>query len=114
ELATSYFEESLKLGRELADRRGITTTLCNLDHVITGTGDHQRALELAREAQAISSQISDLPMQAAAAEALALVFRACGDQAGAIAASQQALHLYQRVGDRVQVASCLTLLASLC
>jgi non-specific serine/threonine protein kinase len=110
EQATAFFEESLRLCRELGDVRGVAIALGNLGQVAAQQGDRERARSLLLESLALLRELGDRERVAAALYGLGSEGLGASEPGGAVAALEESLALRRELGDRAGVSASLATL----
>jgi tetratricopeptide (TPR) repeat protein len=105
-----FFEEGLRLVRDLGFRNGEGAAAVHLANVVSDQGDNDRAKQLYQQALAISDETGDKHMRAAALNSYAGVL---SDPRPAQAAYEEAAELFRELGDQRRLAVTLGNLASI-
>jgi predicted ATPase/Tfp pilus assembly protein PilF/predicted Ser/Thr protein kinase len=106
--ARSFFEESLTLYRELADKRGIVTSLNNLGWVAWRLGDYAAARTLSEESLALHRELGDKRGIATSMNNLGIVTHHQGDYTTARSFHHESLTLRRELGDKRSIAFALS------
>jgi len=109
--ARDLFEQSLTIWREIADKRGIATSLHNLGWIAWRQSDYAKAHELSAEALSLHRELGDKQGMSHAVNNLGWVAHHQGDYAAARSFHEQSLALRRELGDKRAVAFALTNLA---
>jgi tetratricopeptide (TPR) repeat protein len=105
--ATTYYDQALRLLREIGDRRGEGMTLNNLSVTSAQQGDYAGAKAYLEQALRIFREVGERPSEANALGNLGIVYRSLGDYARARAYLGQSLHIKREIGDRQGEATAL-------
>ena len=105
--AAVYAGESLKLYRELGDKRDIAIALNALGHIARTRGDYAALRALCEESLPLLQELGDTYRIAEALYLSAYGFHAQGDDTGACAVAKESLALCREVGERKRVADIL-------
>jgi predicted ATPase/class 3 adenylate cyclase len=105
--ARALNEESLRIQRELDDRRGMANSLNNLGNVAWDRGDHAAARALHQESLMIMRELGDRWGTARSLNNLGNVTWDEGDYAGARALHEESLAIWRELGDRGVIAASL-------
>ena len=98
--ARSWFEQSLRVCRELGDARETAGALSNLADVVNAQGDHTQARSLLEEALSILRELGDWIGVAWSLNHLGDVARDRGDLAEARRLYQEGADTFRRLGER--------------
>jgi tetratricopeptide (TPR) repeat protein len=98
--ALYYFEEALRIYREVGDRRGEGGTLNNLGLVYNALGMKQEVLYYFEEALRIYRDLGDRGGERTTLNNLGVVYDALGNKLLALSFYEQALDIRREVGDR--------------
>jgi predicted ATPase len=101
--ARAWFEESLRIYRELGDIPGIGWGLVSLGMLTRYEGDHVTARSLLEESLGLVKQVGDTEAMAAALGNLGVIARDLGDADLAESHLDQSLVLWRELGDRVGI-----------
>jgi tetratricopeptide (TPR) repeat protein len=99
-----FLTESMRIYRELGDRRGAAIVLNAMAVGGKNVGEAARARELFEEALALWVEIDDVPMRARTLSNLATILKETGQVDEALARHEEAQALFQQLGDEVGVA----------
>ena len=99
-------EESLRLWRELGDKRGIAQSLNSVANVAFVQGDYARAMALYTESRLIWRELDDQPGLATCLNNLGLLAHYQGDNERARSFYEESLALSRSTGDRRSQALC--------
>ncbi len=102
--ARSLFEESLAIGRELGDKRGIASSLHNLGNLVWDQGDYALARSISEESLAIGRELGDKRGIASSLHNLGNVVADQGDYASARALFEESLAIRRELGDKRGIA----------
>jgi len=111
--AWALYEESLRLRRELDDRRGTALTLNNLAVVAQLRGDYDRAVALLEESLALFRALGDEWGVALSLLTLGSMAQWQGDLARATTHYEESLALFRALGDTRGIAAALSSLGTL-
>jgi tetratricopeptide (TPR) repeat protein len=100
DLAHEHLTEAVNIRRGLGDRHGIARALGDLASVALEAGNREEASERAEEALRVSEDLDPGRTRAEVMEHAGRIHLARGDAARAIPWLEQALSLYERMGDR--------------
>jgi predicted ATPase len=112
--ARACFEESLRIRRELGDRRGIADCLANLGCVARRQSDDEAAWTLYQESVAMYRDLGDQRGLAGALCGMGNVAHRRGADEEAWALYQESLALRQDLGETQGIAECLEGVAAVC
>jgi tetratricopeptide (TPR) repeat protein len=98
--ARAYYERSLRLRREIGDRRGEGIAHNNLGVVADSQGYYSEAIQHYQQALAIDRETNDPWGQGYVLNNLGFVYRSQGDYATAKTYCEQALHIRREIGER--------------
>jgi len=98
--AIPYFQESLKISRQIGDRRGECVALKNMGSSYRYLGDPRKAIEYYEQALKISQKIGDRREEGAALGNLGIAYSHLGEPRKVIEYYGQALKISQEAGDR--------------
>ncbi len=98
--ALGYYEQALRIGREVGDRGGEGTTLNNLGGVYNDLGKKQEALGYYEQALRIRREVGDRGGEGTTLNNLGGVYDDLGKKQEALGYYEQALRIYGEVGDR--------------
>ncbi|MBV6622708.1 MAG: tetratricopeptide repeat protein [Rivularia sp. (in: Bacteria)] len=107
EAASQFWEQALKIYREIKDSRGEGTTLGNLGIVYNVLGDYEKAIEFYQQHLAIAKQIGDRAGESLALGNLGIAYTFLGDYKQAIEFYQQQLAIAKQIGDRAGISRVL-------
>lgn len=107
EVALAYYNESLKIYRELGDRRGAARPLNGLGLVSFGQGDFDTARSFLEESLAIKRELADPSSISIALNNLGLVAHSQGDYKTARAYLGESLAVDRELGDKDAIATSL-------
>jgi non-specific serine/threonine protein kinase len=105
--ASSCFDRSLALSRELGDVRGTAFSLFGLGMIAAGRGDYDTAMGLQEEARRLFASLADLPSMALATYHLAVAAYGQADLARADALCEEALRPARAADDAFTIAATL-------
>ena len=103
-VATSSFEDSLAIWRDLGDKAGIARALNGLGTIYTEQGDQPAGLSYFEESLSVAREAGDRRAIARVLSNLASLAFQSADYASAHSIHLQALALHEEIGDRGQVA----------
>jgi tetratricopeptide (TPR) repeat protein len=98
--AIDYYEQALKIAREIGDIRGEGNRLGNLGNAYSALGDAKKAIDYYEQALKIAREIGDRRGEGADLGNLGLAYSALGDAKKAIDYYEQALKIAREIGDR--------------
>ena len=99
--------QALEIQREIGDRNGIATSLCNLGSVYDAQGDYTKAINFQQQSLEIQREIGDRYGIASSLGNLGTAYYAQGDYTKAIDFQQQSLEITREIGDRNGMAKSL-------
>lgn len=111
--ARALCEESLRIRRELQDRRGIAGSLNNLGNAAQEQGDYAAARALREESLEIFRELGDRQGTAASLSNLGIVAKQQGDYAAARRLQEESLEIFSGLGERHRIAALLSNLGNL-
>ncbi|MDW5550956.1 tetratricopeptide repeat protein [Methanosarcina sp.] len=98
--AIEYYEQALKISREIGDRRGEGADLGNLGLAYSDLGEPRKAIEYYEQALKISREIGDRRGEGADLGNLGSAYSHLGEPRKAIEYYEQALKISREIGDR--------------
>ncbi len=98
--ALNYYEQALRIMREVGDRPGEGTTLNNLGHVYDDLGQKPKALDYYEQALRLRREVGDRPGEGTTLNNLGGVYSDLGQKQKALEYYEQALGIRREVGDR--------------
>jgi tetratricopeptide (TPR) repeat protein len=98
--ALKYYEQSLRINKEVGDRGVEGTMLSNLGAVYDDLGQKQEALTYYEQALQITREVGDRGVEGTTLSNLGLVYSALGQKQEALTYYEQALQIVREVGDR--------------
>ena len=102
--ALNYHTEGLRIRRAAGEARGIASSLGNIALLKDDSAD---AIPLYQESKIIREELGDTWGVAGSLRALAMAYIKVGNQAGAVAALQEAIATFTAVGDLLGISECL-------
>jgi non-specific serine/threonine protein kinase len=102
--ATTWYEASLALYRELDDKRAIAEALNDLAMTLAEQRDYARAAALHEESLALCRELDERRGSAVALTNLGRVMNDRGEYARAVALHEEALALFRELGDTANIA----------
>jgi tetratricopeptide (TPR) repeat protein len=97
--AIDYYEQALKIDREIGDTRGEGADLGNLGNAYRALGDAKKAIDYYEQALKISREIGDIQGEGAGFGNLGTAYFQLGDAKKAINYYEQALKIDRKIGD---------------
>ncbi len=113
EKASSYFEQALRLCREIKDRQDEATALRRLGVALDSMGQHTKAIGYWEQALQICRELKDQGNAAKVLQNLGIAYRGLSQYPKAIAYCKQALAIYRKVKDINGQARALTNLGNI-
>lgn len=110
ERVKEVIEESLRIYRQLGDKKGIAGCLYQLGQWYRGVGEFQAEKAIYEEGLGLQAEIGDERLHSRFLIALAWHCKNFGDYAGAIDYGERSLRLSREIGDEDAEASCLNFL----
>lgn len=101
ESAMSSFQQSLKIHREIGDRKGEGESLSNIGQLFRERGDFDAALQHFQQSLQIQQEIGDRPGEGATLNNISPVYQQRGDYDTALRYLQHSLQIRQEIGDRM-------------
>ena len=98
--AIEYYEQALKISREIGDRRGEGADLGNLGSAYSHLGEPRKAIQYYEQALKISREIGDRRGEGNRLGNLGLAYSDLGEPRKAIEYYEQALKISREIGDR--------------
>ncbi len=98
--ALRFWEESLRIYREIGDRLGEANSLGNLGIAYANLGQYQKAIDFYKQTLEIAIEIGDRPGEAYSLVNLGLTYQNLGQYQRAIDFYQQSLKISRQIGDR--------------
>ncbi|MGB3535671.1 MAG: CHAT domain-containing tetratricopeptide repeat protein, partial [Microcoleaceae cyanobacterium] len=105
--ALDFYNQSLRLRREVGDKAGEATTLNNIGAVYDALGDKQQALEKYNQSLPLRREVGDKAGEATTLNNIGFVYDDLGDKQQALEKYNQSLPLWQQVGDKAGEAATL-------
>jgi tetratricopeptide (TPR) repeat protein len=100
EQAARLFKDSLALGREARDERGVASSLLQLGNVSGDRGNHEGAKTFYEEGLALSRKLDDKALLASALISVGAEFLLQGDHERGAMLNEEAAGLYREQGNR--------------
>ncbi len=98
--AIEYYDQALKISREIGDRRGEGADLGNLGLAYSDLGEPRKAIEYSEQALKISREIGDRRGEGADLGSLGNAYSDLGEPRKAIEHYEQTLKILREIGDR--------------
>ena len=105
--ARSFYEQSVLLFQEIADRGGLAHSLIGLGHVISNQNDYLGARILYEQSRVLCEEIGDRRGLAASLQGLGSVTFAQGEDVSALSWYRQAFTIFREIGDQSNAANSL-------
>jgi class 3 adenylate cyclase/Tfp pilus assembly protein PilF len=98
--AIKFYQSSLKISKEIGDRKGEANSLINIGMIYRAEGDNPKALEFYQLGLKISEEIGDKSESANAISNIGVIYRKQGDYPKALDYLQRSLSIAEEIGDR--------------
>ena len=105
--ALYYYDKSLKIQKEIGDKKGMATSLNDLGAIYSDQGDIQKALNYYGKSLKIQEEIADKQGIAATINNLGLIYEDQGEVAKALNYFEKSLKMQEEIGSKRGIASSL-------
>jgi serine phosphatase RsbU (regulator of sigma subunit)/tetratricopeptide (TPR) repeat protein len=105
--ALDYFNKSLKINKEIGDKKGIANSSSNIGSIYNRQGDIPKALEYLHKSLKISEEIGDKELIASSLNDIGGIYNSQGELPKALEYIHRSLKLREGIGDKEGIASSL-------
>jgi tetratricopeptide (TPR) repeat protein len=100
ENAQKYYEEALKICREIGDKEGEATQLGNIGTIYLAKGDYKNVLNYSSEALKIDREIGNKQGEAGDLGFIGIIYSVKGESKNALKCHEETLKIHREIGDK--------------